>query len=142
MQPDQIFSICNSIVLPGWFLLVFLPRWRWTQRIAAILLPLLLAVVYLLLIAIHFRPGQGGFGSLAEVARLFTNPNLLLAGWIHYLAFDLFIGSWEVRDAIRNRISSLIVWPCILLTFMFGPIGLLSYMLLRAALRRQLEIAD
>ena len=51
----------------------------------------------------HFQGAEGGFGSLADVATLFGKPELLLAGWIHYLAFDLFIGAWEVRDAQRNE---------------------------------------
>ena len=141
MRPDQIFSICNAIVLPGWFTLIFVPRWRWTQRIAAFFLPLLLALVYLFLIATNFRPGQGG-RTLAEAAQLFANPHLLLACWIHYLVFDLFIGAWEVRDAIRYQIPAIIRWPCLLLTLMFGPIGLLSYLLLRGSLRRKWEIAE
>ena len=62
----------------------------------------LLSLVYLVLIALNFRGADGGFGSLADVATLFQKQELLLAGWIHYLAFDLFIGAWEVRDAQRN----------------------------------------
>jgi hypothetical protein len=62
---------------------------------------------------------------------LFQNKWLLLAGWIHYLAFDLFIGSWQVRDAAKQGISHWLVIPCLALTFMFGPIGLLLYFLLR-----------
>jgi hypothetical protein len=65
---------------------------------------------------------------------------VLLAGWIHYLAFDLFVGSWEVRDAQRVGIHHLFVVPCLVLTVLFGPIGLLLYLLLRAALRRRLAV--
>lgn len=63
--------------------------------------------------------------------RLFEDPYLLLAGWVHYLAFDLFIGSWEVRDAQRLRLPRLLVVPCLLLTFLFGPAGLLLYFTIR-----------
>ena len=59
-------------------------------------------------------------------------PWLLLAGWIHYLAFDLFVGSWEVRDAQERGIPHLAVVPCLLLTFMFGPAGWFLYNLVRA----------
>ncbi len=58
-------------------------------------------------------------------ARLFENPYLLLAGWVHFLAFDLLVGAWEVRDARRVGITHLLVVPCLLLTFMAGPVGLL-----------------
>ena len=138
MSPEQLFSLCGALVLPGWLLLIFVPRWKWTARvIAAWVLPLALAVVYLFLVATHFGDSEGGFGSLAEVSRLFQNPHNLLAGWIHYLAFDLFIGSWEVRDAQRIGIHHLLVVPCLILTFLLGPVGLLLYFVLRFALKRK-----
>jgi hypothetical protein len=132
---DQLFSICNLAVLPGWILLVVAPRWRWTQRIAAAVLPLALAALYLTLVILYFRKSGGGFGSLAQVSKLFENPYLLLAGWIHYLAFDLFTGSWQVRDSERLRIAHAYVVPCLLLTFLFGPVGLLTWFLIRTSLR-------
>ncbi len=119
-------------------LLIVAPRWKWTARlISSCSIPLPLACVYLWVIVTRFRSATGGFGSLAEVAQLFANPYLLLAGWIHYLAFDLFIGSWEVRDAQRVGIHHLWVVSCLLLTFFLGPIGLLLYFVLRWALRRE-----
>jgi hypothetical protein len=57
---------------------------------------------------------------------------MLLAGWTHYLAFDLIVGSWEVRDARERGISHWLVVPCLALTFMFGPVGFLAYQALRA----------
>ena len=143
MSPEQIFSLCGFLILPGWLLLVFLPRWRWTARLVCpVVIPLLLACVYLWLVATTFGRTPGGFGSLAEVALLFGNPRALLAGWIHYLAFDLFIGSWEVRDAQRVGVHHLLVVPCLVLTFLFGPVGLLLYFALRAGLRRRLFVGD
>ncbi|HEV8039314.1 MAG TPA: ABA4-like family protein [Bryobacteraceae bacterium] len=135
MAAEQIFAISNASVLPGWLLLVVAPRWRWTQRVAALALPLALAAVYLTLLTLYFRESRGGFGSLAQVSRLFENPNLLLAGWIHYLAFDLFTGAWLVRDSERLRIAHAYAVPCLLLTFLFGPVGLLTWFLIRTSLR-------
>ena len=141
MSPEQIFSVCGALVLPGWLLLVFLPRWRWTARLVCpVIIPLVLAVVYLWLVATNFGRTSGDFNSLAGVAQLFQNPKALLAGWIHYLAFDLFIGSWEVRDAQRVGLHHLLVVPCLVLTFLFGPVGLLLYFALRAGLRRRLAV--
>ena len=138
MPLETIFSACGMVAMLGWLLLIFVPRWKWTARvIAAWVLPLTLAVVYLVLVATHFGDSEGGFGSLAEVSRLFQNPHNLLAGWIHYLAFDLFIGSWEVRDAQRIGIHHLLVVPCLILTFLLGPVGLLLYFALRFALKRK-----
>ncbi len=144
MNPESLFSLCGALVLPGWLLLVFAPHWRWSARfVCGAVIPLLLAVVYLCLVVTHFNDaGGGGFGSLAEVAQLFRNPYNLLAGWIHYLAFDLFIGSWEVRDARVSGVPHLLVVPCLLLTFLFGPVGLLLYFALRWGWRRKFFLGD
>jgi len=138
---ERLFSAAGMLVLPGWILLVAAPRWRWTQRIAAVILPLLIAGFYLALIIQHFGKSGGGFGSLAEVSKLFENPYLLLAGWVHYLAFDLFTGCWEVRDSQRLRIAHAYVVPCLALTFLFGPVGLLTWFMIRTSLRGRAAIA-
>src|ERR1044071_1174461 len=141
MSLEQVFSLCGMLATAGWLLLVFLPRWRWTARLVCpVLIPLPLAVLYLWIVVTPFGRTPGGFGSLAEVSLLFRNDWALLAGWIHYLAFDLFIGSWEVRDAQRTGLHHLLVVPCLVLTFLFGPVGLLLYFILRASLRRRLSV--
>lgn len=138
MSLDTLFSLCSTVVLPGWLLLVFLPRWKWTARlITSVVIPSLSGLVYLYLIVTQFGKTAGGFGSLTEVQQLFQNPAMLLAGWIHYLAFDLFIGSWEVRDAQRLSLNQLLVIPCLAFTFLFGPIGLGLYFILRLAVKKQ-----
>jgi hypothetical protein len=65
---------------------------------------------------------------------------VLLAGWVHYLFFDLFVGSFEVRDAQRHAISHVILLPCLLFTFMLGPIGFLLYLVVRAVKTRRLAL--
>lgn len=135
MTPETLFTICNTAVLPFWVLLAVAPRWKWTQRaIPLCLIPL--AAVYLWLAATNFFGGEGDFGSLDGVATLFQNPEALLAGWIHYLVFDLFVGAWEIRDAQRQGISHWFVLPCLALTLMAGPVGLLLYFAIRAAAKR------
>ncbi len=137
MNPQKIFAICNLVAMLGWTLLIFTPRKHWVSTVlAGRVIPLLLATVYLCLLAAHWGESAGGFGSLKEVASLFANPWMLLAGWVHYLAFDLFVGAWEVQDAAKNAVSHLLVIPCLLLTFLFGPIGLLSYFAVRAVVLR------
>lgn len=137
MELETLFSIANLSVLPGWLALMIVPSWKWTQRYATLVLPLCLGALYAWLLVTNW--GTGGFGSLREVAELFSQPALLLGGWIHYLIFDLFIGAWEIRDALANRIPRLAVIPCLLLTFMLGPVGLGLYLLLRATIRKQVD---
>ena len=143
MSNETIFSICNTAVLPGWLLLAILPRWKWTARlITSVIIPALLGLVYLYLVLTQFGKTEGGFGSLSQVQQLFQNPAMLIAGWIHYLAFDLFIGSWEVRDAQRLGLNHLLVIPCLALTFLFGPIGFVLYFLLRCAAKKQILVEN
>jgi hypothetical protein len=141
MTPERIFSIANSTALLGWLILILAGRLRWAAAlVTGMLIPLLFAILYAGLIGAHWGETQGGFSTLAGVAALFANPWLLLAGWIHYLAFDLFVGSWQVRDAANHQIPHLMVIPCLILTFLFGPAGLLLYSALRFAKTRTLRI--
>ena len=134
MNAETVFSIANTMALAGWILLILAPRWAWTGKIVLSgALPLLLSIAYLILIILFFGKTEGGFGSLADVAKLFNNQWALLAGWIHYLAFDLFVGGWEVKDAQARGISHWFVIPCLVLTFLLGPIGFLLYHILRLA---------
>lgn len=143
MDLDLTFSVAGNLAMAGWLLLIVLPRWRHGPHlIAAVVIPALLAIAYIVLFVAGVPGSEGGFGSLDAVATLFENRAALLAGWIHYLAFDLFIGAWEVRDAQRLRITHWLVIPCLLLTLFAGPAGLLLYLALRAAMRRRLTIQE
>src|SRR5947209_11483997 len=110
---ERIFALAGMLVMPCWILLAVAPRWPWTQRLATFIVPLLIAALYVWLLVAHPMPKGGGFGSLAQVTVLFSSPHALLAGWIHYLAFDLFTGAWEARDAVRLGISRWLVLPCL-----------------------------
>ena len=142
MSPEIIFKICNALVLPGWLLLIFLPKWKWSAKIiAAVIIPAILAIVYTYLMATHFFDAQGGgFNSLEQVSALFQNKFIILAGWIHYLAFDLFIGCWEVRDSQRLGIKHWWLIPCLILTFLAGPAGLLLYFLFKFVNKKSLIV--
>jgi hypothetical protein len=135
---ETIFSLCSSLAMVGWAGLILLPGQRWVVEILArVVIPLIIAAIYLFLMASNYAtaPADAGFGTLDAVASLFTIRGLLLAGWIHYLAFDLFVGSWEVSDARANGIHHLLVVPCLLATFMAGPIGLALYFAIKYASR-------
>lgn len=146
MDLATLFLVCNNGVLPAWLLLAVAPGWVWTQRLVhSVWIPLLLGVVYAVLIASSVgadSPDGASFGSLEGVMRFFTVPAAALAGWVHYLVFDLFVGAWEVRDARRQRIPHLAVIPCLALTLGLGPLGLLAYLGLRLALRREISLDE
>jgi hypothetical protein len=137
MTPDRIFAIVNAVALISWVLLLLLPRRRWvTTTVTGTVVPALLATVYTAIVARMWSSSSGGFSTLSAVATLFSNPWLLLAGWTHYLAFDLLVGNWEVRDARERGISHVLVVPCLILTFLFGPAGWMLYLGLRKARTR------
>ena len=141
MNPDLLFKLANNVTLVGWILLIFFPRWRWSARlIAPVLIPALLATLYSLLVMIQFGHSPGGFSSLNSVSLLFHNRAMLLAGWVHYLAFDLFVGSWEARDSQAIGIRHYLVVPCLVVTFLFGPAGWFLYLWIRSAANRSAVI--
>jgi hypothetical protein len=140
MDLEQLFSLAGAMAMSGWLLLIVFPKHSIARLISGIVFPLALSVLYLVLIATHLDGAEGGFGSLGDVATLFQKRELLLAGWVHYLAFDLFIGAWEVRDAQRHQIPHLVVIPCLVMTFLLGPIGLLFYFAIRTAKTKQLTL--
>jgi hypothetical protein len=128
VTPEQVFSIVNLIATAAWLALVILPGRRWvTGIVTSTVVPLLFAIVYVGIVVTTFGRTPGGFSTLEGVATLFSNPWALLAGWTHYLAFDLLIGTWEVRDAREHGLPHLLLVPCLVLTFLFGPAGWLLY---------------
>jgi hypothetical protein len=131
MNLETVFSVASMLATVGWVVLALIPRrFLWPVR-AARLVALALAFGYVALLATFFARGEGGFGSLAGVGQLFQEPGLLLAGWVHYLAFDLLIGSWEREEAVRIGLGPLMLIPSLFLTFMFGPAGWLCFLGLR-----------
>ena len=138
MTPDALFQLASPLALLGWLALLVSPLVpRAAQAVAAAAIPLLLSLAYAGLVLAFWWEAPGGFGSLPEVQALFTHPHIALAGWLHYLAFDLFLGAWEVRTARAEGIPHWAVIPCLVLTFLFGPAGLLAFAILRFTLVRK-----
>ncbi|MEY4985108.1 MAG: hypothetical protein RIR62_3374 [Pseudomonadota bacterium] len=134
MPPDQLFQIANPLALSGWVALLLAPLApRATLLWAGRAVPLALATLYTALVLAGWSGAEGGYGSLPDVMRLFDDPTIALAGWVHYLGFDLFVGAWAVETARREGIPHGLVIPCLLLVFLFGPAGFLAFMALRAA---------
>ena len=133
MSPDTVFSITSSTAMAGWLLLVLAPRWPALIAFIRLVLIGALSLTYAVLIFVYFfRVEGGGFGSIAEVRTLFLDDPVLVAGWVHYLAFDLFIGTWIAVEADKRAYNRLLQAPMLVATFMFGPIGLLLFYLTRA----------
>ena len=151
MSPDSIFQTSSTIAMAGWLvLLVISPLWSSFDKFLIGIIITLFAIVYAWLIFQVFSPGDivrmdsfgEKFGSLNGVMELFTNKTAVTAGWVHYLAFDLFTGIWIKKNAQKYNIHYLVLTPCLLLTFLLGPIGLLLYLLVRSITTKQYFAAN
>ena len=137
MHLEGIYSGASALAMIGWLALALAPLRRTLCVAFARILALLLAAAYLAQFFFTTETIDGaGFGSLAEVSALFSAPGNVMMGWTHYLAFDLFIGSWKVEDAGKEGIPHWLVLPCLFFTLMLGPIGLLLYSSIRVGRRR------
>lgn len=135
---EILFSVAGAAALAGWLALALAPqRWSTVVRVGVIALAAVIAMLYAGLIGASLAEAEGGFGSLADVARLFDHPGMLLAGWVHYLAFDLLVGLWEREEAARMGIARWVLVPCLALTFLLGPLGWLAFLASRALTRRR-----
>ncbi|MEO0387705.1 MAG: ABA4-like family protein, partial [Pseudomonadota bacterium] len=105
---------------------------KWADWIAGMLLPIVLSLGYVILLVIPSSDRAGGFGTLADVMVLFSYEQAALAGWVHFLAFDLFIGAWVCRTARSEGLRFWLVVPCLPVVFLFGPAGLLAFQVIRA----------
>jgi Domain of unknown function (DUF4281) len=132
MTLDRIFSLCALIAIIGWLALLVAPLARrrlvTTARVMAIIL---CAAYFIQLFTITQPVPDASFSTLTGVAALFSVPGNVMLGWTHYLAFDLFTGSWEIEDSAKLGLHHWAMIVPLLLTFLFGPIGLLTYVIIR-----------
>jgi hypothetical protein len=131
---NTLFHIVNGAVLPFWLLLLAAPRWWVTRRLMDTPVgPALFAGLYVVLLVpslpalvpLLARP------DLDSITDLLGKPQGAVVGWAHFLTFDLFVGRWEYLDAHQRGLSHWLLAPALALTLLFGPLGLLTYLLLR-----------
>ncbi|MFZ4827862.1 MAG: ABA4-like family protein [Phototrophicaceae bacterium] len=135
-----ILQIGNLVVLPFWFMMIFLPHVKWARRIVSSLyVSILPAALYLLMSVLLYSGQTTSSMSLADfatltpetLAALFSDPYLAVLGWMHYLAFDLWVGRWIYLDGIERGVHPILRGVAMLFTFLLGPIGYLLYLLFR-----------
>ena len=142
MTPEAVFKLANTLVLPQWLLMIFAPRWfvtKWLMN--SYLIPVGLAIIYIVYVFGNGLPDFAAFGSLPGVKALFSNggDSVMLAGWVHYLAFDLVAGTFIVRDAQEKAIPHLLIVLPLFFCFMLGPVGFLAYWLIRVVRTRTIS---
>ena len=130
MNPSQIFPLSNSVIFIGWLLLVIFPKWKYTQSIILNGLLVIFAMLYTFLLFKDIGElSADSFGTLAKLKLLFQSDTAVLAGWVHYLIFDLFVGAYIVRKSVEIGLPR-IAYTCILpFALMCGPIGYLIFVI-------------
>ena len=142
MEWPTLFSLLNALASAGWLVLLAAPRhWRALGLVPRYAVPGAVSIAYVALMGAHFASAGGGFGSIAEVRALFDSDPVLVAGWSHYLAFDLLVGTMLAERMDRAGVTRLLQLPVLLATFLFGPAGWLLGVATEAAARIRLPLA-
>ena len=135
MSNATMFMLVNYAVMPFWLLMLVLPHHKITNILVhSGVVPMIYGVVYACYFVIGFvmgGPEGGSMGSLEGLMIAFTSETAIIAGWVHYLVFDMFVGSWQVRDARRVGIPHVAILIPLILTFVAGPLGLMIYVIMR-----------
>jgi hypothetical protein len=142
MTPSDIFSAANIMAFAMWFLLIILPNWKATRFLINYkVIPICLSLVYAFYIIESLLSGPAmDFGSLEAVMQLFTVENAVLAGWLHYLVFDMLVGMWMLEQNKSLKIHPAIMAPILVATFMMAPIGFLLFMGIRAFNKQKVRL--
>lgn len=142
LDPDFLFAAGNTIVLAGWAMVILLPkRSPALMAVPKFAIPVLFGLVYAGITLARFHTSGGGYGSLAELRTLFATDELLVAGWLHYLAFDLFVGVWIAEQSDETGLSRPIQAVILVTAFIFPPVGLVLFLSTRAAMRATERLA-
>lgn len=133
---ELIFAVSSLAVLPFWLLMIGLPGWRGTRRLLAshwVLVPL--PLLYAVLLVFGWRDLEKLLSDprLPILAEILGRPGGAAIGWVHFLAFDLFVGRWEYLDSQERGYPPLLVAPALWATLLVGPLGLLLYLAIRTA---------
>jgi hypothetical protein len=138
MSPETIFSVTNALALFSWIFLLLFPFRPFTNKVLIGVPVTLLAIAYAWLVFQSLSPGDfEKFQTLEGITSLFSVPGAVLVGWIHYLAFDLMAGLFIANNAAKHGIRHIVIVPCLIFTFMLGPVGLLLYLIIRWSLTKQ-----
>ncbi|WKK67598.1 ABA4-like family protein [Lutimonas zeaxanthinifaciens] len=127
---SEVFSLANITAFLMWIPMIVLPKWKVTRFLIDFkVIPIFLAILYAFYIVQSILNGPAmDFGSLKAVMHLFTIEEAVLAGWLHYLVFDMLVGMWMLDKNKTLKIHQAIMAPCLLGTFMMGPVGFLLFM--------------
>ena len=146
---ENVYLWVNFAILPFWLMLIFLPNIKITQILLnSIILPLILSATYVYVIYQSILVDN----SIVNILKLYTGidnlyiafeeKSLLLVFWLHFLAINIFLGTWVSRDAIKYNIPRKLTFMPLILIYFCGPLGLVFYWLFRVFYARRLGFHD
>ena len=127
---ETIFNVFNTGILFFWLALMVFPKSKFTQKITDFpWVPLVIAFGYIYFLSTTEGTFSADFSSLSGLTQMFqnANPQGVAAGWLHYLAFDFWVGCWMLKDSQKKQIKHVFVLLPMLCTFMLGPVGIIIY---------------
>jgi len=146
---ENIYLWSNLGVLPFWLMLIFIPNNRVTQILTnSIILPLILASAYCYTIYQAILLDETIieifklYLSLDNLYTIFATESFLLVFWLHFLALNLFLGSWVSRDGVKYNITRGVVFFPLIVIYFSGPIGIVLYWLIRVFYSKKLGFHD
>ena len=141
MSADNFYWYASILIFVPWALLMFVPRWQYTEPIAfGSAIVLLIAAAVFTIMHLTGPEGGGNLLSLSGLENLFRSKEMLLTGWLNYLSFCLLVGTWQTHDARQLKIGHIFLIPSLLLTMLTGPAGLLVYLVVRFFRTKKWEI--
>ena len=146
---ETIYLWLNFGVIPIWLVLIFFPNSKLNKIfLTSIFLPLIFGLIYvyifyqLMLLNEDILDYLSIYSGLDELADLFTNELFLLIFWVHFLAINLFLGSWVSRDALKYNMPKFFSAISLILIYFTGPIGLIVYWILRIFFAKKISLYD
>ena len=147
---EMIYLWSNLGILPFWLMIIFIPKSKTTQILVnSIIIPLILSATYCYVFYMGFLLDTNFFFeifslffSLDNLYAIFSSENILLIFWLHFLALNIFLGSWISRDATKYNIPRTVVFIPILFVYFTGPLGIVLYWLIRIFYAKKLGLHD
>ena len=146
---DMIYLWLNIGVIPFWIILLFFPQSKISSFFVSSIFPhFLFGAIYIYLLYYVFIQDYDFLNNfnlylgIDELSDLFSNSSYLILFWVHFLAINLFCGSWIVKDSQKLNISKIIVFFPLLFTYFIGPVGIFIYWIIRIFFAKRVSLYD
>ena len=146
---EILYMWINLGVLPFWFILIVFPQSHLSRIFVASIFPFfILSGIYIFILYKSYLIGYDFDGNftlylgLSELSRLFEDHLYIMIFWTHFIAINLFIGGWIVKDSQKFSINKVLMAVPLIVTYLIGPIGLLLYWIIRIFYAKRISLYE